>query len=212
MLKINEIFYSIQGESRYAGFPCVFIRLSQCNLECSYCDTKYANEVNFEYSCEDIINKINSYDCNLVEITGGEPLLQNEVYDLIKILYDKDKTVLLETNGSVLIDKVDERVNIIMDIKCLSRDLGSSGHETDFCEENLNYIKKTDQIKFVIGGQEDYLWAKKYFKENKLEQKAQIIFSPVYKKFSAGLLAQNILEDNLNVRLQVQLHKVIGLM
>lgn len=204
MLKVNEIFYSIQGEGTYAGLPCIFIRLTYCNLRCTYCDTEYAFYEGVDYSIEDILKKIKKYNCKLVEVTGGEPLLQNESIDLMKELCDAGYEVLLETGGSLSIEKVDKRVKIIMDLKC-----PSSGMEKKNLYSNLSFIKPIDEIKFVIGDREDYDWTKENIFKYNLESKCVILFSPVFGKLEPIQLAEWILNDNLNVRLQLQLHKFI---
>jgi len=205
MLKINEIFYSLQGESTYAGLPCVFIRLAQCNLRCAYCDTQYAYDNFYEISTDEVLKKIEQYNCPLVEITGGEPLLQKETLLLTKNLCDKNYKVLIETNGSLAIKDLDKRAVVIMDIKC-----PSSGCSQSFLEENINFFKKIDQVKFVIADEIDYNWAKEKIKKYALQNLAEIIFSPVFGKIEPSILAQWILRDKINVRLQVQLHKVLN--
>lgn len=151
MLKVNEIFYSIQGEGTNSGLPCVFVRLTYCNLRCTYCDTEYAFYEGEEYSLDEIIAKVGSYGCNLVEITGGEPLVQSESLELMSRLCDKGYSVMLETGGSLPINEVDKRVKIIFDLKC-----PSSGMLKKNLYDNIDNLKKTDEIKFVIGSEEDY--------------------------------------------------------
>ncbi|MBU0650503.1 radical SAM protein [bacterium] len=207
MLKVNEIFKSIQGESSYAGFPCIFIRLSGCNLRCSYCDTSYAYNAGQNFSIEAILKKIKQYRCNLVELTGGEPLLQQEAGCLVDKLCETGYTVLIETNGSVSIKNINNNAIIIMDIKC-----PSSGESEKFCVDNLNFLKQEDEVKFVIANKNDYDWAKEKIKIYKLQNRVKnIIFSPVIvEMLNFKELANWILEDNLDVRFQAQLHKVIG--
>ncbi|MEG8947668.1 7-carboxy-7-deazaguanine synthase QueE [Rosettibacter firmus] len=204
MLKVNEIFYSIQGESSKAGLPCVFVRLTYCNLRCTYCDTAYAFYEGSDYSIDDIIKKIDEYKCKLVEITGGEPLFQKESLELMKRLCDKGYEVMLETGGSLPIQDVDKRVKIIMDLKC-----PSSGMMKKNLYENINYIKSTDEIKFVIGTREDYDWAKEIISKYDLLNKCTVLFSVVFNQLEPIQLANWILEDKLNVRFQLQLHKYI---
>ncbi len=204
-LKINEIFYSIQGESSYAGRPCVFIRLTGCNLRCSYCDTTYAYEDGDVHSVEAILNKAAAYQCPLVEITGGEPLLQAETPVLIGKLLDRGYTVLLETNGTIDIAAVDPRCVRIMDIKC-----PSSGQAEKNNPSNLARLTLHDEIKFVIADRNDYGYAVKMLPA--LEQHAGpacIHFSPVHNMLDPATLAAWILEDRLPVRLSLQLHKTI---
>jgi len=204
MLKINEIFYSIQGESTFAGERCVFVRLTGCNLRCTYCDTEYAFYDGKEQSVSSIIETVKTFGCNLVEITGGEPLMQNEVYDLMTKLCDSNFTVLLETSGSLSIEKVDKRVINIMDFKTPSSKMDKKNHF-----QNVDYLKPTDEVKFVIGSKEDYTWAKGVITEYKLNEKAKILFSSVFGKIEHVELVNWILEDRLNVRYQLQLHKYI---
>jgi 7-carboxy-7-deazaguanine synthase len=204
MLKINEIFYSIQGESTRAGEPCVFIRLTGCNLRCSYCDTEYAFYDGTGATIEDIIIEVKKYNCKLVEVTGGEPLLQDESFELMKKLCDAGFDVMLETGGSLSVEKVDSRVKIILDLKC-----PSSGMEKKNLYANLNWIKPTDEVKFVIGNREDYLWSKNILEEYGVCNKAVVLFAVVFNNLEPVKLAEWILEDNLNVRFQLQLHKYI---
>lgn len=204
MLKINEIFYSIQGESTYAGERCVFVRLTGCNLRCTYCDTEYAFYDGEELSNETIIEKIKSYNCNVVEITGGEPLLQSNVHSLMKQLCDENFTVLLETSGSLSIENVDDRVINILDFKTPSSKMEK---KNDF--KNVEFLKETDEIKFVIGSRKDYNWSKEIVEKYQLDKKVKILFSSVFDKIEHKELVNWILEDNLNVRYQLQMHKYI---
>ena len=165
-LKINEIYYSIQGESSYSGLPCVFIRLTYCNLRCSYCDTEYAFYEGKDLDIKQIIKKVNSYKCDLVEITGGEPLLQKNCIKLIDELEKNNKKVLIETGGSLPIKNISKNTHIILDLKCPSSNMKSKN-----LWDNLDYIKKTDEIKFVIGNKTDYNWVKKIIKKHNLEKK-----------------------------------------
>ncbi|HVO66752.1 MAG TPA: radical SAM protein [Syntrophales bacterium] len=206
MLKVNEIFYSIQGESSYAGLPCVFVRLTGCNLRCSYCDTRYAYEEGKDLKIGEIIDRVMSYRCRLVEITGGEPLIQEETPDLTYRLLEKGFEVLLETNGSIDISTIDERCVKILDIKC-----PSSGQEEKNDLENLKRLSVKDEIKFVIGSREDYLYAQNIIsliRKKNLKLKPPL-FSTLYNKMDSKLLAEWILADHLDVRLQIQLHKII---
>ena len=202
-LKVNEIYYSIQGESSYAGFPCIFIRLTGCNLRCSYCDTKYAYNKGTVLSVDEIIDKISPYKCQLVEITGGEPLIQENTPILIQTLLERNYTVQLETNGSQNIDTVDSRCIKIVDIKC-----PSSGEDHNNDLNNLYRLSAHDEIKFVIGNRTDYEYSKKILHGIK-EKKNLIHFSPVNGKIEPEGLAKWILDDHLDVRLQIQLHKII---
>ncbi len=204
MLKINEIFYSIQGEGTKSGLPCVFIRLTYCNLRCTYCDTEYAFYEGEDYSINEILDVVKSYNCKLVEVTGGEPLVQKESLTLLTELCDTGYNVMLETGGSLPIENVDKRVKIIMDLKC-----PSSKMEKKNLYKNLDFIKSNDELKFVIGNKEDYNWTKEIMKKYNLEDKCEILFSTVYDKLENSKLAEWILKDNLQVRFQLQLHKYI---
>jgi 7-carboxy-7-deazaguanine synthase len=206
-LLVNEIFYSIQGESSYAGLPCVFVRLTGCNLRCSYCDTQYAYEEGEEMGIGKIIELISSYRCPLVEVTGGEPLIQNETPYFIQCLLDKGYTVLMETNGSQDISRVDNRCVRIVDVKC---PLSGEVSQNDF--KNLDRLTERDEIKFVISGREDYEYAKEvlntYINLTPSMMK-RIHFSPASGRIKSNELAKWILDDHLNVRLHLQLHKFI---
>jgi 7-carboxy-7-deazaguanine synthase len=205
-LKVNEIFYSIQGESSYTGWPCIFVRLSGCNLRCSYCDTQYAYETGEDMAIYDILARISGYNCSLVEITGGEPLIQQETADLIRHLLDKGYRVLLETNGSMDIGVVDERCVRIVDIKC-----PSSGEMESNDLDNLKRLGERDELKFVIADRIDYEYAKEILDLALAGSPQSWIahFSPCFGKITLKELSQWILEDALNVRLHIQLHKYI---
>jgi 7-carboxy-7-deazaguanine synthase len=204
-LRVNEIFYSIQGESSRSGYPCVFVRLSGCNLRCSYCDSRYAYAEGEELSIDRIIGKVGTFGCSIVEVTGGEPLLQEETPVLVKRLLDRGYTVLLETNGSMNIGKVDNRCIRILDIKCPS---SGEADRNDF--GNLDRLTATDEIKFVIGTRDDYEYAKKALDRiNQTSPVDQIHFSPVFGKLLPEKLASWILEDGLKARLVLQIHKII---
>ncbi len=205
VLKINEIFHSIQGESTKAGLPCVFVRLTYCNIRCVYCDTEYAFYEGVDRSIDDIVDEVKSFNCRLVEITGGEPLVQENVHILIKELCDLGYEVLIETGGSLPIENIDKRVKIIMDLKT-----PYSRMEKKNRYENIQHLKSTDEVKFVIGSREDYEWVKDiiltYDLLNKVEQ---VLLSPVFDKVENIQLAEWILQDKLNVRFQLQMHKYI---
>lgn len=205
-LQVNEIFYSIQGESSYAGRPCAFIRMTGCNLRCAYCDTQYAYEDGTWLEIPDILQKVSLFDCRLVEITGGEPLLQEQTPALIETLLNQNFTVLLETNGSLDIGAVDERCIRIMDIKC-----PSSGEAGKNRLENLDVLTPSDELKFVIGSRPDYEYAK-FILSTFLPERNHLqppLLSPVFGKIDIQTLARWILQDRLDVRLQLQLHKLI---
>jgi 7-carboxy-7-deazaguanine synthase len=205
MLKVNEIYFSVQGESTYAGLPCVFVRLTFCNLRCTYCDTEYAFYDGKDLTIPEIVEEIRKYDCKLVEITGGEPLVQmDECLLLMKQLCDDGFEVLIETGGSLSIKDIDPRVNVIMDLKC-----PSSGMEKKNLYENIDYLKPVDELKFVIGYREDYDWTVDVLKRYELENKCKILFSVVFGKLEPVQLVNWILEDKLNVRFQLQMHKFI---
>ena len=203
-LKIFEIFYSLQGESSRVGLPTIFIRLSGCPMRCHYCDTAYAFQGGVMMDMDDIMETIKEYNTHYVTVTGGEPLAQKEVLSLLKVLADQNYDVSLETGGGISIKEVDPRIKIILDIKT-----PESGEEKKNHWENLNLIHAKDEIKFVLCSREDYDWAKKILDQYKLTEKCHVLFSPVYQKLNATDLGNWILEDQLPVRLQIQLHKLL---
>lgn len=205
-LWVNEIFFSIQGESSQVGCPCVFVRLMGCNLRCSYCDTKYAYDEGTLMDTEEIKSKVRSFGCRLIEITGGEPLLQPPTRYLIRELIDDGYEVLLETNGSLHIGQIDPRCHRIMDVK-----LPSSKEHERMRWDNMNLITPQDEVKFVIGDRRDYEYARDILARypHLLGQRHPPLFSPVHQVMNPQDLAAWILSDNLPVRLQVPLHKVI---
>ena len=204
MINLSEIFFSIQGESSFAGFPCIFIRFAGCNLRCNYCDTKFAYETEFSMEISEIMKTIDKYSpVKLVEITGGEPLLQPQIYDLISALLKKKYRILLETNGSVNLQKVPAEVIKIVDVKC-----PGSGEGNSFLMENLKFLNPSDEIKFVLSDRKDYDWAKNFVERYKLNGR-KILFSPVFGKVNPAELAKWILQDKLPVRMQLQLQKYI---
>ena len=203
-LHVNEIFYSIQGESTYAGRPCVFVRLTGCNLRCRWCDTAYAFHEGEQRSVEQVLEQVRAYQCPLVEITGGEPLLQEEVYPLIGRLLIEGCEVLIETGGSLSVDRLDPRVIKILDLKA-----PGSGMDPHNNLDNLQYLDRKDQIKFVVADRQDYEWAKRVMAEHTLAEKAQVLFSPVFGELHPRELAEWILADRLDARLQIQLHKYL---
>ncbi|MGY8765277.1 MAG: radical SAM protein [Nitrospinaceae bacterium] len=204
MLEVTEIYKSVQGESTYMGLPCVFIRLTGCNLRCVWCDTAHAFHDGEKLSILQIIDKVKSYDIKLVEITGGEPLLQKEVFPLMESLLKNEFKVMLETSGSLAINNVPAKVIKIIDLKC-----PGSGEENKNLWENLNHLTPTDEIKFVIADKADYEWSKKVLQDYELDKKVPVLFSPVFEKLKLKDLTEWILEDNLPVRLHTQLHKYI---
>lgn len=204
VLVINEIFHSIQGESSYAGQRCVFIRLTYCNIRCTYCDTAYAFDEGEEMSIGEILAIVKGYGCSLVEVTGGEPLFQPNVHELMTTLCDEGYQVLLETGGSLSVEKVDRRVRKIVDFKC-----PSSGMMKKNFWDNAKFLKTGDEVKFVIGNREDYEWTKKQIGEYKLMETCEILMSAVFGALEPIELATWILDDRLNVRYQLQTHKYI---
>ncbi len=203
-MKVTEIFTSIQGESTFCGLPCTFIRMTGCNLRCKYCDTPYALEGGEELDLDQIMDKVRESGISLVELTGGEPLLQEECYLLINLLLEEGYTVLLETNGSLTLKKLDSRVMKIVDIKC-----PGSGMSEKMDFSNVNYLTGKDEVKFVISDKGDFDWAKGIIDTYGLIEKCKVLISPVLSRLEAKDVAGWILEERLPVRLQLQLHKVI---
>ncbi len=204
MLTVNEIFKSLQGESSFTGLPCLFIRLTGCNLRCTWCDTEYAFYEGKPKSVQDIMDAIEPLGVSLVEITGGEPLLQDEVYDLMNALLAKNYQVLVETGGGVSVAKVPEQVIKILDVKC-----PGSGEASKNIWENLDHLNPHDEVKFVLADRADYEWSRDILQQHDIPNKAKTLFSPVYDKLDLKDLAAWVLEDNLRVRVQTQLHKII---
>ena len=203
-LPVTEIFFSIQGESSYSGQPCAFVRLTGCNLRCSYCDTEYAFEGGVPMSLPEITAQLDRYPTDLVEITGGEPLLHSLAHTLIRRLLAAGKRVLIETGGSLDIRPVDPRAVLIYDIKC-----PDSRMEGRNRWENLDHLRPHDEIKFVISSRNDYEWARRKTLELELTRRHLVLFSPEWNRMDAARLAGWILQDGLPVRIQVQLHKII---
>jgi len=205
VLTVNEIFYSIQGESTRAGEPCVFVRLTACDLRCSWCDTPYAFYEGRKMSIDEVVGVVNGHDCPLVEITGGEPLLQEDVYPLMERLLDQGRTVMLETGGHRSIARVPERVLKIVDVKC-----PASGEADKNDWENLSRLGPHDQVKFVIQDRADYEFARDVIARHRLPgRSAAILMSPVHGVLDPRTLSEWILADHLPARLQLQLHKFI---
>jgi 7-carboxy-7-deazaguanine synthase len=203
-MKVCEIFTSIQGESTFAGVPCMFIRMTGCNLRCSYCDTAYAYEEGTELSEKEIVERIQALGLRTVEITGGEPLLQEEVLPLVKNLADRGYRVLIETNGSRDIQGLDRRAVIILDVKT-----PGSGMAGELKLSNLSFLKPEDEVKFVIADRRDYEWSRDFVREHVLTKRCTVLFSPVFGTMEPQALSQWILHDRLEVRLNLQLHKYI---
>ena len=205
MLTVNEIYHSIQGESTWAGVPCVFVRLTFCDLRCNYCDTEYAFYEGKKQTLREIMDSVAAYHCPLVEITGGEPLLQKNVLPLMTLLADAGHIVLLETSGAHDISKVDPRVHRIMDLKT-----PGSGECDRNLSSNLEHLTKRDEVKFVIGSREDYDWSKKQIERHALTDRCgAVLLSPIFGRIDPREIVEWILEDRLPVRFQLQMHKFI---
>ena len=204
MIKINEIYLSVQGESTHTGLPCIFIRLTGCNLRCSWCDTAYAFHEGKNMSIDEILQKVENFGIHLVEITGGEPLMQDNVYTLMKGLIKKGYKVMLETGGSISLERVPKDVIKIMDLKC-----PGSGEQEKNNLDNLKLLAPHDEVKFVILDKKDYEWSRDIIKRYKINETAHILLSPVFDKLELKEMVKWILEDRLPVRLQTQLHKII---
>jgi 7-carboxy-7-deazaguanine synthase len=203
-LLVHEIYRSIQGESTFAGLPCVFVRLTACSARCTWCDTPHAFREGTVRALADVRDRVLAFDCALVELTGGEPLLQPEAFELMAALADQGKTVLLETSGLVSILGVDPRVHVIMDLKC--PDSGECGNNV---WENLALLKPTDQIKFVIASRRDFDWTVSAIREHSLDRRFLVLLSSVFGQVSPRDLGEWLLESRLEVRMQLQLHKFI---
>ena len=203
-LKINEIYYSVQGESTHAGRPCIFIRLTYCNLRCSYCDTEYAFYDGKDMEITYIMSEIKRWDCNLVEVTGGEPLFQDECIDLLNELVNSNYEVMLETGGSLSISDVPKKVVKIVDFKC-----PSSGMVKKNLWSIADDLKGHDEVKFVIGNREDFDWAKDRITEYSLDKICTLLFSPTFGEIDPQQIVEWILAENLPVRMQLQMHKMI---
>lgn len=202
---MNEIFHSIQGESSYAGLPCVFVRLTACDRRCSWCDTAYAFHEGRKRELDDVLREVASYGCRLVEVTGGEPLLQPDVYPLLQGLLDAGHAVLLETGGHVSLERVPAGVVRIMDVKC-----PGSGESEKMDWDNLTRLGPRDEVKFVIADRADYDHAKAVTARHGLASRvANVLFSPVHGRMPAADLAAWVLADRLPVRVQLQVHKFI---
>ena len=203
-LKINEIYYSVQGESTHAGRPCIFIRLTYCNLRCSYCDTEYAFYEGKDMEIAHIMSEIKQWDCNLVEVTGGEPLFQDECIDLLNELVNSNYEVMLETGGSLSISDVPKKVVKIVDFKC-----PSSGMVKKNLWSIVDDLQAHDEVKFVIGNREDFDWAKDRITEYSMDKICTLLFSPTFGEINPQQIVEWILAENLPVRMQLQMHKMI---
>lgn len=203
-LLIHEIYRSLQGESTFAGLPCVFVRLAVCGQRCRWCDTPHAFKEGTIEAPDEVLATVMSYHCPLVEITGGEPLHQAEVLPLMSRLADAGMTVLLETSGALDIDPVDRRVHIIMDLKC-----PDSGECENNRWENLNVLKPTDEIKFVIASSRDFDWTVAAVREHRLDERFTVLMSPVFGEVTPVQLAEWLLDSGIHARMQLQLHKYV---
>jgi len=204
-LTINEIYHSIQGESTWAGLPCVFVRLTFCNLRCTYCDTEYAFYEGIKRSLGEILDAVAAYRCPMVEITGGEPLLQKNVLPLMSMLCDLDYTMLLETSGAHDISNVDPRVHRIMDLKT-----PGSGEVDKNLWSNIDHLTARDEVKFVMGSREDYEWSRDKVQRYDLPSRCHaVLFSPIFGRIDPREIVEWILADKLSVRFQLQMHKFI---
>ena len=203
-LKIYEIFHSLQGETSRIGLPTVFVRLTGCPMRCTYCDTEYAFSGGSNMQIAEILSKVSEFGTKFVTVTGGEPLAQKESYTLLQSLCDAGYSVSLETGGAMDIAPVDKRVSVILDIKT-----PASNEEKNMLWGNLEHVRATDEIKFVICNRADYDWAKAKLVELKLIEKCPVLFSPSYHDLKADELASWVLADQLAVRMQIQLHKIL---
>jgi 7-carboxy-7-deazaguanine synthase len=204
ILVVNEIYPSIQGESTYAGLPCVFVRLTGCNLRCTYCDTEYAFYEGVRKSIDEVTSQVLQYGIPLVEITGGEPLLQRGCATLAKRLLDAGRTVLVETSGALPIDQLPEGTIRIMDLKC-----PSSGESDKNDWGNIERLQPHDEVKFVVGDRVDYDWARGIMDQHRLASRCQVLFSTVFGKIAPSIVTGWMLDDKLPARFQLQMHKYI---
>ena len=205
MLTVNEIFHSIQGESTHAGRPCVFVRLTACDLRCTWCDTTYAFHEGRKMSVDEVVDRVRSYGCDVVEITGGEPLLQKEVYPLMQRLLDDGRTVMIETGGHLSVEAVPNAVIRVIDVKCPGSGEAEKNHWA-----NLEQLRPTDEVKFVIKDRADYEYARDIVARHDLAARCNaVLFSPVHGVQEAKALAEWVLADRLPVRVQLQTHKFI---
>src|SRR5215468_4452503 len=204
-LTINEIYHSIQGESTWLGQPCVFVRLTFCNLRCNYCDTEYAFYEGKKQTLQEIVDAVATFRCSLVEITGGEPLLQKDVLPLMSMLCDAGHTVLLETGGAHDISRVDPRVHRIMDLKT-----PDSGECHRNLYTNLDHLTMRDEVKFVIGSRGDYEWSREKLREHRIHERCgTVLFSTIFSRIEPVRVVEWLLEDKLPVRFQLQMHKYV---
>lgn len=205
-MRVTEIYKSIQGESTYAGLPCIFVRTTGCDLRCSWCDSEFTFTGGTTMSVDEIFAEVEQLDCHLVELTGGEPMLQKDINELAGRLCDAGHTVLIETGGhrDVSPERLDERVVRIMDIKC-----PDSGESEQNLWANLANLRPTDEVKFVLASRADYAWAKDVIRREGLELRVTILISVAFGKILAAEIVESIMEDRLDVRFQLQMHKFI---
>lgn len=203
-MRITEIFFSIQGESSHAGKPCIFVRLTGCSLRCVYCDTKYSYGGGRDMPLDEVLSAVAGYPAKLVEVTGGEPLEQDEVYSLMDSLLERGYTVMLETGGHLSVGRVPKPVIKIIDIKCPD---SHEGHAIAW--ENIDLASPHDEFKFVISSRADYEWSKQVYLDRLRNKPNVVLFSPSHEELPAVNLARWILDDGLPVRLQLQIHKYI---
>lgn len=205
-LRLTEIFYSIQGESAAAGRPCVFVRLSRCNLRCRWCDTTYSFKGGDMLSFDELFKRVEEYGCDLVELTGGEPLLQPAVHPFMSELCERGYEVLIETSGSLDISPIDPRVTIIMDLKA-----PGSGEVEKNLWDNIEHLKASDEVKFVVADRVDFDWAAEVLREYRLDERVNYVhFSPVYEELKPEQLAEWMLAEKIPGRLNLQIHKYLG--
>lgn len=203
-MRITEIYKSIQGESTYAGLPCVFVRTTGCDLRCSWCDSEFTFTGGTRMTVDEIIAEVEKHDCNLVELTGGEPMLQPDIYELAARLADSGRVVLIETGGHRDLSELDPRVVRIMDLKC-----PASGECSKNLWSNLENLRPVDEVKFVIADRNDYEWARGVIREHRLEDRVKILISTAFGLIEPAQVVAWILEDSLRARFQLQLHKYI---
>lgn len=203
-MRITEIFHSIQGESSYAGQPCVFVRLTGCPLRCTWCDSAYTFSGGLDLPIAEVLDKVRAYGCRLVEVTGGEPLHQPEAFTLVERLCDAGYEVLVETSGAIDTAPLDRRAHVILDVKCPGSGMAERMHW-----ENLDRLARQDEAKFVIRDRADYDWARDVVTAHRLPDRCTVLFAPVFGELEPRLLAEWILADRLPVRFQLQLHKFI---
>lgn len=205
MLRVTEIFRSIQGESTHSGRPCSFIRLTGCPMRCVWCDSAYTFTGGQPQTIESIMDQVRAFGCNLVEITGGEPLAQEEVFTLIERLCDERYEVLVETGGYFSTERIDPRAKIILDVKC-----PGSGEDTQNHWPNLDRLRQgRDEVKFVIASQEDWVYARNVIEQNQLDKRTTVLISPAWDEVDLQSLAGWVSSSGLDVRMQLQLHKYV---